>query len=79
MDKQRLMEEIKDYDFTVVELALYLDTHPTDQKALDIYSAVSEKLESLKEKYEHNYGPLTICGVKSGERWTWVDGPWPWE
>ncbi len=79
MDKKSLLEEIRSYNFTLVELALYLDTHPTDKKALEIYSAVSEKLEQLMEKYEHNYGPLTIGGVKSGERWTWIDGPWPWE
>lgn len=79
MDKNRLYEEIKQYDFTLVELALYLDTHPNDTKALRIYASVSEKLEELKEKYEHNYGPLTISGVNSGDRWTWIDGPWPWE
>ena len=79
MDKNSLLEEIRSYNFTLVELGLYLDTHPTDKKALEIYSAVSEKLEQLMEKYEHNYGPLTIGGVKSGERWTWIDGPWPWE
>ena len=79
MDKLRLLEEIKQYDFTVIELALYLDTHPNDTKALRIYASVSEKLEELKEKYEHNYGPLTINGVNSSDRWTWIDGPWPWE
>ncbi len=79
MDKLRLLEEIKQYDFTVIELALYLDTHPNDTKALRIYASVSEKLDELKEKYEHNYGPLTINGVNSGDRWTWIDGPWPWE
>ena len=79
MDKKRLMDEIKQYDFAIIELALYLDTHPNDAKALRIYESVSEKLEELKEKYEHNYGPLTICGVQSDEHWTWIDGPWPWE
>ena len=79
MDKLRLLEEIKQYDFTLIELALYLDTHPNDTKALRIYASVSEKLNELKENYEHNYGPLTINGVNSGDRWTWIDGPWPWE
>ena len=79
MDKNKLFEEIKEYDFTVIELALYLDTHPNDVKALEIYTAVSEKLDRLKEQYEHNFGPLSIYGVNSGNRWTWIDGPWPWE
>ena len=79
MDKNKLFEEIKSYDFAIVELALYLDTHPNDTKALDIYKSLSDKLEDLKEKYEHSYGPLSIYGVHSNERWTWIDGPWPWE
>ncbi len=79
MDKKSLMEEIKSYDFAVVELALYLDTHPNDKKALRNYMAFSEKLKELKKKYEYSFGPLTIEGVNSADRWTWIDGPWPWE
>ena len=79
MDKNRLMDEIKSYDFTIVELALYLDTHPNDTKALDIYNSIIDKLFDLKEKYEANFGALNIYGVNSGEHWTWIDGPWPWE
>ena len=79
MDKERLMDEIKQYDFTLVELGLYLDTHPNDTKALRLYESVSEKLDELTEKYEHNFGPLTINGIHSAEHWTWIDGPWPWE
>lgn len=79
MDKQQLMNEIKQYDFTLIELGLYLDTHPHDEKALRIYKSVAEKLDELTEKYEHNFGPLTIYGVQSGEHWTWINDPWPWE
>ena len=67
MDKNRLMDEIKSYDFTIVELALYLDTHPNDTKALDIYNSIKDKLFDLKEKYEANFGPLNIYGVKTSK------------
>ncbi len=79
MDKNKLLDEIRYYDFAVVELALYLDTHPMDRKALKYYKTFSEKLKELMKKYEYNFGPLTIDGVNSGEKWTWVEGPWPWE
>jgi len=78
-EKNRLLEEIRSYGFTVLELALYLDTHPNDVKALRLYGAVSDKLKELQENYEQNYGPLTITGVNSGDGWTWINGPWPWE
>ncbi len=79
MDREQLFHEIQRYSFTAVELNLYLDTHPTDAKALEMYQSIVDKLKDLTEKYEYNYGPLTAKGTNSGDHWTWIDGPWPWE
>ena len=32
--RRKMIQEIRDYDFAITELALYLDTHPDDEKAL---------------------------------------------
>ena len=29
-------------------------------------------------EYQNKYGPLFAEGVV-GDRWTWVDGAWPWQ
>ena len=33
-EKEEMLQQIRCYDFAITELALYLDTHPTDDKAL---------------------------------------------
>ena len=31
------------------------------------------------EEYTQYYGPLQTSNVIADDRWTWVEGPWPWE
>ncbi len=55
--------------FTIWELRLYLNTHPCDQKALAL-------LRKLTEQMDQDCG----CAFYSDcNRWSWLDGPWPWE
>ena len=35
--------------------------------------------ENALEEYTRRFGPITPEQVNNGERWTWVDDPWPWE
>ena len=34
MKRHEMIDQIKALDFSIIELGLYLDTHPEDQKAL---------------------------------------------
>lgn len=79
MNRQQLMEWIMMLGFCSVDMALYLDTHPTDVDALDYYKQCRELYEDARKTYEASYGPLTIGGVNSDSEWTWVEGPMPWE
>lgn len=79
MSRNELMRQIMRYDFAVNELVLFLDTHPTDMKALKKYEEVVCKAKKLKELYNETFGPITTDDVKSTESWTWLKGPWPWE
>ncbi len=75
--RKKMADEIKNLDFTITELALYLDTHPEDEKALCLHRKYSKKVKELKDKYQKVYGPLTInypCN-----KWRWLEQPWPWE
>ncbi len=72
-----MLKKIREYNFAIIELALYLDTHPEDQKALCLHKEYTKCYKDLTDKYQKVYGPLTInfpCN-----RWRWLEEPWPWE
>ena len=76
-EKEEMLQQIRCYDFAITELALYLDTHPTDDKALCLHRKYCREAKDLKDKYQKVYGPLTInfpCN-----KWRWLEEPWPWE
>ncbi len=76
-ERREMMDQIRAYEFAINELALYLDTHPEDQKALCLHRKYCKELKELKEKYQKVYGPLTInypCN-----KWRWLEEPWPWK
>lgn len=75
-----LLNTIRMYQFSAVELNLYLDNFPNDKNAIEDYEKVSCKLDSLIHEYEKNCGPLTNFGSAFVENpKAWVDQPWPWE
>lgn len=81
MDEYResMMKEIMSIDFTIVELNLYLNTHPFDQRALYLYNCAVQRSQMLRKQYEARYGPLTASSSFSKYPWQWVKSPWPWE
>ena len=77
MTREEMLKKIKCYQFAVIEIALYLDTHPEDEKALCLHRKYTNELKNLRDKYQKVYGPLTIdypC-----KKWRWLEEPWPWE
>lgn len=77
MRRQEMIDEIKAIDFTIVELGLYLDTHPEDQRAICMHREYCKQAKDLKDKYQKMYGPLTI--FYPCNKWRWLEQPWPWE
>ena len=78
-EKTKLMRQIQMLDFAVTEAALFLDTHPNNKKALAYYKKHRDMRDQVASAYEEMFGPLTIGGVSSQEKWTWVTACWPWE
>lgn len=78
-DRKKLLKELMEYDFTLQELILFLDTHPNDCAALDMYHDIQAKCEQTKARYEQYFGALCPSKVKDTDQWTWTRGPWPWE
>ncbi|GGB47613.1 spore coat protein CotJB [Fictibacillus barbaricus] len=74
------MEELQAVDFVLVELTLYLDTHPQDQTAIQQFNQFAQQRKHIKKAIESKYGPLQQYGNSySGMPWNWSDGPWPWQ
>ncbi len=73
-----LLRELMDISFCLVETNLYLDTHPTDERALRLHNNFSEQYSELVEEYTKQYGPLKYT-QQSGCPWEYIKGPWPWE
>ena len=78
MDKENLLRKIQALSFAKVETELYLDTHPNASQALEYYRNILAELDEAMTEYQNKYGPLFAEGVV-GDRWTWVDGKWPWQ
>lgn len=75
-----LLKEIQAYEFAAIDLNLFLDTHPNEQRALVDYNALTHHLNMLKSQYEQLYGPLVVFGFAPSQYpWQWTEGPWPWE
>ena len=77
MNREELAMQIKAYQFAVTDIALNLDTHPEDERALCLHREYTRRLKDLRDKYQKVYGPLTIeypCN-----KWRWLEEPWPWE
>ncbi|MGI6778015.1 MAG: spore coat protein CotJB [Acetivibrionales bacterium] len=79
MEKEKLLKELMAVDFTLVDLHLYLDTHPYDQRALMIYNNTVQRARMLRHTYERLYGPLLANMSTSRYPWQWAMEPWPWE
>ncbi len=72
--------ELQKVDFALVELTLYLDTHPTDMQALQQFNQLAQRRQLLANEFEMKYGPLMQFGHSfSRFPWQWVESPWPWQ
>lgn len=78
-DCRDLRQKIYEYGFAVVDVALFLDTHPDDAEALAYYNEVRDKYLEYRKMYTMKYGPLNMTEVLSENRFTWIEQRLPWE
>lgn len=75
-----MLEQLQSVDFVLVELTLYLDTHPGDIKAVEQFNQYAELRLKLKAEFEANFHPLMQYGNSfSDAPWSWSGSPWPWQ
>ena len=59
------MTELMQIDFVCHELRLYLDVHPYDKNAAELYDVYKQKSEAAKKE---------VLYVQD-----WINSPWPWD
>ncbi len=75
-----MLMDLMELEFTLVELNLFLDTHPEDAEALRMFNRVSREFDVVKREYGQMFGPLVNFGHCTSEgEWKWLDMPWPWQ
>lgn len=82
MSKCELMEQISKCEFVLVDINLFLDTHPDNERAIADYNGYAEQLHAMKKMYVENYGPLHNFGNsmnRCDSKWLWNEMPFPWQ
>lgn len=65
--------------FALDDLALFLNTHPDCQDAIDLYDQQRTIRTQALRDYTEQYGPMTRYQVDTRQGWSWTETPWPWE
>lgn len=76
-EREMMMRRIATLDFAIVELNLYMDTHPNDTEVNLKLNDYKEKSDELKREYQEKYGPITSKTIEDN-RYGWIADPWPW-
>ncbi|MCL6591037.1 MAG: spore coat protein CotJB [Firmicutes bacterium] len=78
-EQLEMLKNLQAVEFTALDLNLYLNTHPGDQRALSDFSASIREAEVLKKTYTSRYGPLMAEDSANQTQWRWALEPWPWD
>lgn len=77
-EREMLLKKIGTLKFALVDVDLFLNTHPGDKKTLALRNRYESELKPLIAEFEAKYGPLTK-NENETNTWTWVKDPWPWD
>lgn len=79
-EQAEILTYIDMLDFACIDIGLYLDVYPDNNSMIQLYNQLKEEKKKYIQKYEENYGPLTLNSASLNvSPWSWDDNPWPWE
>lgn len=78
MQKDALEDALRALYFVVVELSLYLDTHPHCRAAIARMKRAREEYERVLAVYEKRFGPMSIMGGTKDGEWLYATQSFPW-
>ena len=81
MNQNELMQYISELEFALTDLNLYLDTHPDNAEALEMFTKLAATLKSIKADYAKKYAPICAMDAKNNVPFEWVSAEykWPWQ
>ncbi len=77
-ERERLLKRLATFDFAIIELHLFLDTHPNDEEIQHKLEDYNTKSSVLRREFEEKYGPI-IARQQNGNNYGWIADPWPWD
>lgn len=72
---QTPLTQLQALEFVVQELALYLDTHPDDAEAFELFRQYTAMERDARTAYG---SPLLRSETAESKTYTWLKDPWPW-
>lgn len=78
-EREKDLLNVQKYAFAVNDLNLYLNTHPSDGKAMELFNNYRNEYLNALRNYENKHGPLGLYATKMDVYWPWNKSPWPWE
>lgn len=72
-----LMNAIMEASFYAQDLKLYLDTHPDDTRAVEMYNEANRQYKACLAAFEESFYPLTPLSAGQNGVWDWPEGVWP--
>ena len=69
--ERELANEIAAVRFTLIDLGMYLDTHPECEAALRLFAEYNRKYGELSATYASLFGPLRMTDVCGNRGWSW--------
>jgi spore coat protein JB len=79
MNRAGLLHQITLLDFMAVDLQLFLNTHPQNTEALQMYNDCVANSDDARRQYEKTFGPLSGYRSSNPDGWQWMNEPWPWQ
>ncbi len=77
-EQESLQRKISAAQFSMLDLHLYLDSHPGDCNAAAKLEEARKNMQELVKQYEASYGPMNST-QRDSSRWAWISDPWPWD
>ena len=77
--EEKKLYDIGIADFVLTDMMLYLDTHPSDQKAMDSFNQYESITPKMEREFAREYYPLRKDLAESNRDWRWGSAPLPWE
>jgi len=79
MNRTDLLNQLAALDFALLDLQLFLNTHPQNGEALQMYADCLRQSTAVRNAFEQRFGPLTPRCCADDGKWLWGEQPWPWQ